>query len=277
VGKLRWLRAALAGALGGVCVLLCFADVFFGPYLWNRYCPNPPVAYVLAMAGGAATLALAAALAWPGRQRELIRVLAVTAFVYLVFRPVAMPWSQWLMTLGMTPTAQYWLVSGPGGGILGLLPSTIALLLGGRYLFGMSIREQWGGRLTPAVRDLVYGGGIGVLWCAIFLGGLAISGYGRLAWEPNLARDGANLFSNLYEELLARGLLLAVTRKVGGKWFGMLWTSVVFGSMHSFGWFALGIAMTAWVMAWVILKAGSVWAGWVLHQVTDMIMDSWMH
>jgi membrane protease YdiL (CAAX protease family) len=277
VGKLRWLRAALAGVLGGVCVVLCFADVFFGPYLWSGYRPFLPVAYVLAMAAGAAILAVSFALIWPGRQQGLIRILAVTAFVYLVFRPVAMPWSYWLSTLGLGSTADYWLWRGPGGAILGLLPSTILLLLGGRYLFGMSIREQWGGRLTPAWRDLVYGGGIGVIWCAIFLAGLAVSSQARLAWEPDLSRDAVNVFSNLYEELLARGLLLAVTRKAGGKWFGMLWSSVVFGSMHAFAWFALGVALTAWVMAWVILKAGSVWAGWVLHQVTDMIMDSWMH
>jgi hypothetical protein len=47
--------------------------------------------------------------------------------------------------------------------------------------------------------------------------------------------------------------------------------------MHPFGWYALGIALTTWIMAWVILRAGSLWAGYVLHQGLDFFIDSLLH
>src|SRR5205807_196951 len=121
----------------------CFADVFFGPYLWTNYRSNPPVLWVIVLAAIAATSAAAVALIWPRCQTSLLGILAVTAFVYLIFRPLAMPWSFWLMTLPLGSSEQYWLVRGPGGAVCGLLPSAIAVVVGGRYLFGMSVRDQW--------------------------------------------------------------------------------------------------------------------------------------
>jgi len=153
----------------------------------------------------------------------------------------------------------------------------VAVLLGGRYLFGMTLREQWNGRLRPTLRDLMYGGGAALALFALFLGGMAATGYGRVAWEPNWAGHGANLFSNLYEESLARGLLLQVTRRIGGNLFCIVWTALVFGSMHPFGWYALGIVLTTWILAWVFLRAGSLWAGYILHQGLDFFMDSLLH
>src|SRR5262249_56141449 len=108
-------------------------------------------------------------------------------------------------------------------------------------------------------------------------GGGGGMGKGRLGWEPNWAGHGANLFSNLYEELLARGLLLQVTRRAVGDRFAILWTALVFGTMHAFGWFALGVALTTWIFAWAILRTGSLWTGYVLHQGLDFFMDSFLH
>jgi membrane protease YdiL (CAAX protease family) len=273
----RFRNIAAAAALGAACVLFCFADVFFGPYMSKNYRPNPPTSWVLVMAAAAAALAVVVAVAWPRGQASLIRILAVTAFIYLIYRPLAMPWSFWLATFPLTPAQQFWLYRGPGGAIGGLFPSAVAVLLGGRYLFGMTLREQWNGRLRPTLRDLIYGGGIALALSAVFLAGLAATGNGRVAWEPDWAGHGANLFSNLYEELLARGLLLQVTCRTGGKWFGILWTALVFGAMHPFGWYALGVALTTWILAWVILRAGSLWAGYILHQGLDFFMDSFLH
>lgn len=270
-------NVVFAAVLGAACVLLCFANVWLGPYLSKGFRANPPLDWVLAMSAGAAISAAALAIGRPRLQASLVRVLAATAFIYLMFRPLSLPWSAWLATLPLTPDQQYWLFRGPGGAICGLLPSNAAVLLGGRYLFGMSIREQWNGRLTPALRDLIYGGGVALGLSAFFLGGAWASGNGRVAWEPNWAGHGANLFSNLYEEVLARGLLLQVTRRIGGDRFGMFWTALVFGSMHAFGWFALGVFLTTWILAWVILRAGSLCAGYVAHQGIDFLMDSMLH
>jgi membrane protease YdiL (CAAX protease family) len=232
---------------------------------------------VLGLAATAATVTVVITVVWPRSQISLVRILTVTVFIYLIFRPLAMPWSYWLSTLPFTSTEQFWIVRGPGGAIFGLLPSVVCVLLGGRFLFRMSIQEQCGGRLRPCLRDLLHGGGAAVAPSAFFLCGAAATGNGRIAWEPNWAGHGANLFSNLCEELLARGLLLRISRREGGKWFAIVWTSIVFGSMHPFGWFALGIATTAWILAWVILRSGSLWAGDIMHQGLDFVMDSLLH
>jgi membrane protease YdiL (CAAX protease family) len=62
----------------------------------------------------------------------------------------------------------------------------------------------------------------------------------------------------------------------------MIWTGLVFGTMHfnytmNGLWFALGVATITWIFAWVVLRAGSLWAGWVVHQVLDVIVDSFLH
>jgi membrane protease YdiL (CAAX protease family) len=229
------------------------------------------------MAAAAVVAAAIVAVVWPRCQVGLVRVLTVTAFIYLIFRPLAMPWSYWLSTLPLTKDQQYWVFRGPGGAICGLLPSAIAVVVGGRYLFGLTLREQWNGRLRPTLRDLAVGSGAALAMSALFLAGAAATGNGRVAWEPNWAGHGANLFSNLYEELLARGLLLQVTRRIGGNAFAAVWTALVFGSMHSFGWFAFGVAATTWILAWATLWAGSLWAGYILHQGLDFFMDSFLH
>src|SRR5262245_64691471 len=102
----------------------------------SNYRPNPPTHWVWAMAAAAAVLAAVAAAAQPRGGAAAVRVLAVTAFVYLIFRPLAMPWSYWLSTLPLTPDQKFWVYRGPGGAICGNLPSAVAVLVGGRYLFG---------------------------------------------------------------------------------------------------------------------------------------------
>src|SRR5262249_1045181 len=148
----------------------------------------------------------------------VVRVLAAAAFVYLSWR-LAILWINWLSTLPLSPSQEYWLYKGPGEGAVGILPSAVLVPLGGRFLFGMPLRRQCNGRLAFAWRDLLYGGGVGIALSALALACAALAGAGRLAWEPNWSGHGVNVFSNLYEENLARGLLLQVARRGGGKGF----------------------------------------------------------
>jgi membrane protease YdiL (CAAX protease family) len=272
----RWPGAALAGAWGAIVALVYFSPWFFSPYLiegWKHWLKPGPIFGITAVA---ALLVAAFAAAFPRSITPLIRVLAATAFIYLVWR-MAIPWVVYLSKLSLTPRQHYWVSQGPGSGALGLVPTSIAVLLGGRFLFGMSAREQWNGRLSFAMRDVVYGGTVGVAMSAVALASVILTGAGRVYWDPNWDGHGVNVFSNLYEEILARSLLLQVARRAGGNWFAMIWTGLVFGSMHGISWMALGFALSTWVIAWVVLRAGSLWAGWVFHQTIDVIVDSYLH
>jgi membrane protease YdiL (CAAX protease family) len=279
MGAKPWRNVALAAAAGAAVVLIYFSGWLLSPFLPSLFSPAPhPLPYTLAFGVVAAGAALAASVsaALSGSRDAVVRVLAATAFVYLCWR-AGILWEDWLATLPLSPPLRYWAYDGPGAGAIGALPSALLVLLGGRYLFGMSVRQQWNGRLSFARRDLLYGGGVGVALAGLIIAGVALAGAGRVAWEPDWSSNGVNLFSNLYEEILARGLLLQVARREGGDRFGMFWTGIVFGSMHGLTWLALAFALVTWIIAWVVLRAGSLWAGWVFHQVIDVLVDSCVH
>jgi membrane protease YdiL (CAAX protease family) len=260
--------------LGAAVVLIYFSSLLYpASFKFRENLPTPNVVLGITALGAAAAAAIA--IAFPRSEAGLIRVLAATALVYLSFR-LAIPWILFLSKLPLTTAQKYWVYRGPGNAVVGLLPSATAVLLAGRFLFGLSLREQWNGRLAPAWRDVWYGGSVGVALSAIVLIGAAVAGQ-RVAWEPNWSQNGVNVFSNLYEEILARSLLLQVARREAGNWFAMIWTGLVFGSMHGWTWMALGFALCTWVIAWVVLRAGSLWAGWVFHQVIDVLVDSSLH
>src|SRR5262249_47316909 len=131
----RWLSPLIAGLLAAGAVLCAFANVFLAPYFFNIHPKGPTPSLVYVMAGSAAVLAIAVAVRWPRLQAALLRILLATAFIYVVSKPLAIPYTYWLSTLPLTPTAKYWVYRGPGGATLGLLPTIAAVLLGGRYLF----------------------------------------------------------------------------------------------------------------------------------------------
>ena len=81
--------------------------------------------------------------------------------------------------------------------------------------------------------------------------------------------------TNLYEEIICRGLLLACCVKYWTIW-AVLWTSVVFGLDHGTTEKSVVIAMGAGLMAWAVLKAKSLWAGWTSHRLTDMLVDTFL-
>jgi membrane protease YdiL (CAAX protease family) len=221
-------------------------------------------------------LGLVAAIAWPAGRAPLTRALGASACVFLALR-LAYPWQVWLARLPLDPGPRYWLVTGPGGGLLGLLPAAVLITLLGRWLFDLSPTAQWAGRLSPSPAVVGWGGAAGIGMAVATLGLALAAGAGTLAWAPHWAGHGVNLFSNLYEEILARGLLLQVVARHWGRRAAILWTGAVFGLMHGLGGQALVIGLVSWSLAWAVLRAGSLWGGWVAHQVADVLVDSLLH
>lgn len=237
----HWTTLPLLGA--GVVAAYLSASVVAG-----RVSPGAAGAAMLA---AALLVALLARLP-PAWRSPLVPLLTATLLVFLAHR-LAYPWQLWLRGLPLDPTARYWLVEGPGGGVMGLLPSALLTLAFGWMVFHLSLREQWGGGTAPNRAALVYGMGVGVGIALVTVGlALAVSA-GRFAGAPNWAGHGVNAVSNWYEEVMTRGMLLQVARRAWGSRVAVVWTGLVFGLTHGLTAQAVFITLTAWTMGWAVL------------------------
>ena len=139
----------------------------------------------------------------------------------------------------------------------------------------MDYHEQWSGTTTYNLPALKYGIIAGIVLAAIPL--LIVASMGqKFSYKVDVYRYGINCVTNLYEEIICRGLLLASCVKYWNRASAVVWTSVVFGLAHGLTEKSIAIALGAGLMAWAVLKAKSLWAGWTSHQLTDMIVDTFL-
>jgi membrane protease YdiL (CAAX protease family) len=111
----------------------------------------------------------------------------------------------------------------------------------------------------------------------IILSGAAFYAGVPLQWSFDLRRAAVNCFSNLYEEILCRGLLLQLIARYWGRIPAMAWTSVLFGLMHGINEKALFLALTTWIFAWAVLRTESLWSAWIIHQGSDSLVDPFVN
>lgn len=177
--------------------------------------------------------------------------------------------------LGFSDKLNHVLFYDYGNGLLGLLPLALALLFIGKYLLKMDYSDQWSGTTAYTLASLKYGLMAGLILAAIPL--LIVASTGQ-KFNPtvDVYRYGINCVTNLYEEIMCRGLLLACCIKYWNRLAAVVWTSVVFGLAHGLTEKSVAIALGAGLMAWAVLKAKSLWAGWTSHQLTDMIVDTFL-
>jgi membrane protease YdiL (CAAX protease family) len=186
-----------------------------------------------------------------------------------VTRQLVVPW------LGFSDKLNHVLFYDYGNGLLGLFPLALGLLLIGKYLLKMDYSQQWGGTTTFTLASLTYGLIAGMILAAIPL--LVVASTGQ-SFSPkvDVYRYGINGVTNLYEEIICRGLLLACCVRYWTRGWAAVWTSVVFGLAHGLTEKSVAIALGAGLMAWAVLKAKSLWAGWTSHQLTDMVVDTFL-
>jgi membrane protease YdiL (CAAX protease family) len=88
---------------------------------------------------------------------------------------------------------------------------------------------------------------------------------------------GGNLFSNFYEEVEYRALLLPASIYLfRSKWAAFFVSALIMGLTHSDYPLFLqsGVAVASFIMAIVYYKTGNLLAPWLTHQVSDMILDA---
>jgi hypothetical protein len=205
------------GLVAAAAVAAYFLYAAIGPLLRFANFKAPSAAVIGAVAVASGVLATLISVTLPSRRRAALVVLAVTGVMFVIEGGLTLPWVAALRQLPLTEEQRYWAYWGPGGGVVGSLPACAALLAVGTFTFRIPLREQWGGRLRMSARDWLYGGGLAAGLSGIAIAGAWATGAGRVAWEPHWAGHGVNLFSNLYEEVLARSLVLQVHQNVASS------------------------------------------------------------
>lgn len=162
-----------------------------------------------------------------------------------------------------------------GNGLFGLLPLALAILFIGKRLLRMDYNEQWSGTTKYKSPSLKYGLISGLLLAALPL--IIVAAMGQ-PFSPtvDVYRYGLNCVTNLYEEVIFRGLLLASCVKYWNRLAAVIWTSGVFGLAHGLTEKSIIIALGAGLIAWAVLKAKSLWAAWTSHQLTDLLVDTFL-
>jgi membrane protease YdiL (CAAX protease family) len=136
------------------------------------------------------------------------------------------------------------------------------------------VAGPWFARLT--VKSATWAVVVALALAAISLGYVHFAMPGaihEMRFNPWLA--GANLFSNLFEEVIFRGFLLAALAAVFGFWPAAVLSSIAFGAVHSQYPIELQVLVGAGGLAWcwLVRTSKSLWAPYVSHMVLDLVVD----
>lgn len=154
--------------------------------------------------------------------------------------------------------------------------------------------------LMPSLRQSLTSGGswrrvvvTGLLAAVVLLVatvGIGAAAGGRFGFHPYFTKMAGDLVSNMYEEIVYRGLMfcvfygvvagasfpLAGKPNLAGLVAGTIGSSVVFAVGHEQYSMALrvvvGVVTTVFAYPWV--TARSLWAPWIAHMLVDVIGDS---
>jgi membrane protease YdiL (CAAX protease family) len=115
------------------------------------------------------------------------------------------------------------------------------------------------------------------LSAAVVVGGVAMGE--RVHFHPDGWKMAGNVFSNYYEELSYRGLLMqAAWAATGSRNAAVVVSSAVFGWTHFQGphgaEFAIAAGVAGCVFGALAIRTRSLGGAWVAHQISDMILDS---
>jgi membrane protease YdiL (CAAX protease family) len=139
-------------------------------------------------------------------------------------------------------------------------------------------------RVRPTAPVLAWGVGAGLAISGFNIAVVALLARGRGAFEgfavqyvpPNGWDVLGNVFSNFYEEFIARGfLLLALRAAFNSTLAAVIVTSLIFGVGHDqYPLFErCVIALSAALQCVVFLRTRSLWSTWITHEVYDLILD----
>lgn len=175
----------------------------------------------------------------------------------------------------------------------GVVPCVLVWILGARFGLMPSLRAAFGtgGSSRRVVTQGLMATAV-LLAITVALGG-ALGG--RFGFHPDFAKMAGDLVSNMYEEIVHRGLLFAAfygvaagaTFPVGkttgeeplhrmGTLLGTVGSSIVFALGHTQYSLPLRVVLgvISVVFVWPWARARSLWAPWIPHTLGDVIGDT---
>jgi membrane protease YdiL (CAAX protease family) len=138
--------------------------------------------------------------------------------------------------------------------------------------------RRWLGFGPEPLRALRWGAIAGVALSAlVVIVGVALGE--KLRWHPDGWKIAGNVFSNYYEEISYRGLIMQGAWAATGSRIGaVVISSAAFGWSHAHGSHAMLRAIAAGIAGCVFgglaVRTRSLGGAWTAHQVSDMILDS---
>ena len=100
---------------------------------------------------------------------------------------------------------------------------------------------------------------------------------GKFQFTVNFYSIFGNIFSNLYEEVVYRALLLpAALLLLRNKWLALLVPTIIMAATHAnYPWYLqLCVGLASLVMSLAYYETGNLFAPWLIHQLSDMVLDS---
>ncbi|HVU20419.1 MAG TPA: CPBP family intramembrane glutamic endopeptidase [Rhizomicrobium sp.] len=202
----------------------------------------------------------------------------VLACVALAYGSIWWP-EQWVLAHGMA-----WLGEPVYAGFTGkflphlLLYSTLPALVCAALWLSLSQAKLLAPIPLPRGNNLAgYGVSGAVIAIAATIALILATGMGTLRWigiDPwGIA---GNVFSNFYEEFIFRGFVLAGLAVVIGFWPAAIVASGLWAAQHTqFPWeLRVLIGAIGIVWCWVRVRARTLWAPYLSHEIMDTVLDA---
>ena len=130
---------------------------------------------------------------------------------------------------------------------------------------------------TRNLKESISWGLMGTLIVSVFTVVVWASAGGRFQFAVRVYDMAGNIFSNMYEEIEYRALLLpASLLMLRKKWLALIVPAVIMAATHAnYPWYLQAcVGFASLMMTLAYYETGNLFAPWLIHQLSDMVLDT---